>query len=326
MAQGRSLFDCTVAIANRLSQLHIIENRFKLEREIIRGRQNLRPVNSRDRAMQDILVQRQAKIFEGTPALHQGHLRAGIPFPPQLAIESDAEAAFAKGSPRFFKRPHHRQSSPVLSQKVSSNPTSDHSSKSNDPLASVEGRQKWATTLLESGAAQSQDAGATDGPRVAVSGSNDTSSTSSPQLPLTTRSGAARSQDTHRPRVAVTRSNDTSRTPSPTLSPIPPQSPSFLSCLGRRSFAALPSAFPTFRRSDGNNLHSQVHEDGNWSSDSSSSDYPLDESSGSRLQRASFIPDVNGRFKELGLSSDEKGNADDGLKDYVDDDSPDQDA
>ena len=269
--------------------MHIIENRFKLEREIIRGRQNVRPANSRDRVLHDSLVQRQPKLFEGIPPLHQGQLRTGVPFPPQLAIESDAEAAFAKGSSRFFKR-HHHHSLSISPPKLSSSPASDNSSKSIDPLASVEGRQKWATTLLESGAAPSQDAGATHGPRVTVSGFNN-------HTPLSTR------------------------TPSPSSSPVLPQSPSFFTRLQRRSFASIPAAFSTFRRNDAN-VENRVQEDGSWSSDSSSSDYPLDESR-SHLHRTSIFPEANGCHNEL--SSDENGNADDGLKDTVDDDYPEQD-
>jgi hypothetical protein len=271
--------------------LHIIENRFKLEREITQGRQRFRPANShsRGRHIQDSVVQRQVKPSEFTPPLNQEHLRTGIPFPLQLAIESDAEAAFSKGSSRFFKRPHHHLSATPPFIMPSSTPTSDHSSKSNDPLASIEGRQRWASTLLESGAAQAQDAGATSGPRVAVSSS----------IPSSTRS------------------------PSPSPLTAPPQSPGFFTRLQRKSFASLPSAFSNFRMSDAS-VRSRPPDDGTWSSDSSSSDYPLDES-GSRLHRQhSILRDMNGRHGQL--SSDENGNADDGLRDdIVDDDYPEQD-
>jgi hypothetical protein len=268
-------------------QLHIIENRFKLEREITRGRQSVRP-RSRDRPVQDAVVQRQVRPSEATPSLQQGPLGVGTSSPPHLAIESDAEAAFAKGSPRFFKRHHHHSSPASPHDKLTSTPTSDHFYKSPDPLASVDGRQRWATTLLDSGSAHSREAGATHGPRVAIASSNHTST----------------------------------RTPSPSPPAVTSQSPSLFTRLQRRSFASLPSAFSNFRKSDAS-VQNRVPDDGTWSSDSSSSDYPLDEA-GSRLRHSPLPLDLNGGHGRN--SSEEHGNADDGLRDdvVVDDDSPPQ--
>lgn len=66
-----------------------------------------------------------------------------------------------------------------------------------------------------------------------------------------------------------------------------------------------------------------VPDDGTWSSDSSSSDYPLDESV-TRLPHSSTPPDTNEHPDRI--SSDDKGNVDDGLRDdAVDDYYPEQD-
>lgn len=225
------------------------------------------------------MVQRQVRSSEVTTSLQHGISRAGISFPSQLAIESDAEAAFAKGSSRFFKRCHHHGSPTSPADKPTSAPTSDHSSKSTDPLASIEGRQIWPAALLDSGTAHSREAGATHGPRAIVTSSNHIST----------------------------------RTSSPSSPAMSPQSSSFFTRLQRRSFASLPSAFSNFGKSDAS-VQSRVPDDGTWSSDSSCSDYPLDDA-GSRLRHSPLPLNPNERNNQL--SSEETGNADDGLRDDV---------
>ncbi|KAF8529014.1 patatin-domain-containing protein [Hysterangium stoloniferum] len=188
-------------------KIHIIENRSKLEREIIRGRQGARQPTSRDRPTQDNLLPRHLKASRDVSPSSAAVTKGNTPFPNDLPIESDAEASFEKGSPRFFKRQHRR------SRGVS--PSAD----------------------------KYQDAGAQYGLRTATP---DASSFHSP-----------------------TQIRSRSRSP-------PAQSSSFFSRLHRRSLASIPTSFGGFRKSDPN-LQLQSRDDGAWSSDSSSSDYPLDE-------------------------------------------------
>ncbi|KAF8592347.1 patatin-domain-containing protein [Ramaria rubella] len=260
---GRERLEEMMKVGQRVTwpKLHIIENRFKLEREITRGRQNLRQVTSRDRPAQDSVIPR-AKYSQNTSSSPQPYFRAGVPSLSQLPIESDAEAAFAKGSPRFFKRHHHRPASPH--NQSSSFSASVHSNHSEDPPVSIEGRQTWASTLPEIGATQPQDA------------SLPQASSPSPSPPVNTS----------------------------------PQSPSLFSRLQKRSFASLPSPFSTFRWSE-SSVRSQARDDGTWSSDSSSSDYPMDEPE-LRIRHPSVLPDAD--VHRDSNSSDENDKADDGLR------------
>lgn len=265
----------------------MIENRFRLEREITRGRQSLRlatHMRGRDRLVQD-MISSQTKLAEGTSSPAQASGRGAVPFPAQLSIESDAESSFAKGSPRFFKRHHnhhhhHHPASPPCGR-ASPVSTSGRSTQVNshaDPLTSRENQQRWATTLLESGNAESRETRTTQTQRVGQS-----------QLSI--------------------------RTPSPPqgLPYTPLRSPSFFSRLRKQSFATLPSSFSGFRRSNAS-IRSQPRDDDTWSSDSSSSEYRLDESE-RRLRHPSII--LDGDASREKVSSDEYGNADDELRDDV---------
>jgi len=201
-------------------KIHIIENRSKLEREIIRGRQSVRQPTSRDRTTQDNLLPRYLKASRDVSPSSGAVPKGGTPFPNDLPIESDAEASFEKGSPRFFKRQHRR------SRAVS--PSTD----------------------------KHQDDGAQYGLRIS----------------------APDASPSHSP----THMRSRSRSP-------PPQSSSFFSRLHRSSLASIPASFGGFRKSDPS-LQTPSRDDGAWSSDSSSSDYPLDDAE-VRVRRPSLLLD-----------------------------------
>ncbi|KZS97703.1 patatin-domain-containing protein [Sistotremastrum niveocremeum HHB9708] len=80
-------------------KLHMIENRFRIEREILRGRQEVRKALQRDRPGPDT---EDARSFgRVTPVLGQPWSHSGVE---ELPIESEAERDFAKGAQRFFKK------------------------------------------------------------------------------------------------------------------------------------------------------------------------------------------------------------------------------
>ncbi|GJJ07455.1 hypothetical protein Clacol_001657 [Clathrus columnatus] len=138
-------------------KLHIIENRFKLEREIIRGRQSVRQPRQRDRFISNA----EPSVVPSKEETSLASLVNDLPSSEELAIDSDAEASFEKGSPRFFKQ--RKQSSTNRGD-----PTKAQVKISNDPLVSSNNRQRWAAALLDSGVSEIPETGTTEGPRTAV--------------------------------------------------------------------------------------------------------------------------------------------------------------
>lgn len=153
----------------------------------------------------------------------------------EMAIESDAEASFEKGSPRFFKR-RKQNSLPA-----NSNNADSRINTLNDPLVYPETRKQWASNLLGSGICEDPDEKlkAGKGPPVVA--------------------------------------QDESSSPSPPLSsPDATHGHTLFSRFRKGSLAALPSAFTSFRKRK-MNTQSQIGDGESWSSDSSSSDHPLND-------------------------------------------------
>jgi len=120
-------------------KLHMIENRFRLEREILRGRQFVRRAfRSGDKTPlpKDLLLSQGSASAAGPS---EGPLNISLlTSHRQLSIESDAETAFARGEDKFFKKRHHL-------------PPKSPATSSHDPLANTVRRRNWATSLLSAG-------------------------------------------------------------------------------------------------------------------------------------------------------------------------------
>jgi len=131
-------------------KIHMIENRMKLEREIIKGRQSVRKatrLNAESKDVRQPLPGKDGRTF--------------LKPPDALPIESEAEQEFAEGSQRFFKRPRGSsrtnllrgaigQSSAVENKQNSTNLQFPRSQEANsDEDAETEAKQA-ATALLPS--------------------------------------------------------------------------------------------------------------------------------------------------------------------------------
>ncbi|KIJ56666.1 hypothetical protein M422DRAFT_22815 [Sphaerobolus stellatus SS14] len=171
---SREKLEDMIHIGQRVTwpRIHIIENRARLEREIFHGRQGIRQSRSRERTTQDIL---QARRSSGVTPIRRSSS-------PDLPIESDAEAAFTKGSTRFFKT-RSRQQTHSRSQSLTHSETA--SDPAGDPLVSPESRRRLARTLLESEIVEPGEAGTNHGPRLTMP-SPSNANTPATQLPRPT--------------------------------------------------------------------------------------------------------------------------------------------
>lgn len=125
--------------ASRLNwhiQLHMIENRFRIEKQILLGRQIVhRAYKSKSRTdsheprhllLQKTMPETSSRPQENSPSLSPPPSGSELP----LSVDTDAEAAFARGS-RFYRRGR-------TSKNVSPN-----GSRDKDPLNSHIRRRKW---------------------------------------------------------------------------------------------------------------------------------------------------------------------------------------
>lgn len=135
-------------------KLHMIENRAKIEKKILLGRQAVRR-SSRTRLPRGSLAEPRSLLLHSEQRSSDHSAPRQSPSPPQtgsdrpLSVDTDAEAAFARGSRWFFKRG--RASTPNLRGFVKE----DNSSL--DPLASPRIRRKWASDLLDASRSGSMD-------------------------------------------------------------------------------------------------------------------------------------------------------------------------
>lgn len=135
-------------------KLHMIENRAKIEKKILLGRQDLRR-SSRARVPRGSLLEPRSPLLHLEQQSSELSAPHQSPSPPQtgsdrpLSVDTDAEAAFARGSRWFFKRG--RASTSNLRSFVKE----DNSSL--DPLTSSTIRRKWASDLLDDSRSGSMD-------------------------------------------------------------------------------------------------------------------------------------------------------------------------
>lgn len=132
----------------------MIGNRAKIEKKILLGRQAVRR-SSRTRLPRGSLAEPRSLLLHSEQRSSDHSAPHQSPSPPQtgsdrpLSVDTDAEAAFARGSRWFFKRG--RASTPNLRGFVKE----DNSSL--DPLASPRIRRKWASDLLDGSRSGSMD-------------------------------------------------------------------------------------------------------------------------------------------------------------------------
>lgn len=126
----------------------MIENRAKIEKQIFIGRQYIRKFMRGRSALPEARSTLLQRPSQGpTPELHLPPLSLS---PPQtgsenpLSVDTDAEAAFLRGSRWFFRRGHANPSSSLTSGAA----TPLDSGSSQDPLRSATIRRKWTSELL----------------------------------------------------------------------------------------------------------------------------------------------------------------------------------
>lgn len=124
-------------------QLHMIENRSRIEKQIFLGRQYIRTaLRGRGR-----LLERQGSVLLHPDALNRVASSSRGLSPPQtssdhpISVDPDAEAAFSRGSRWFFKRGHPRPSPSPETLTVEED-------SADDPLRSPSIRRKWTSELL----------------------------------------------------------------------------------------------------------------------------------------------------------------------------------
>ncbi|RDB22700.1 hypothetical protein Hypma_010146 [Hypsizygus marmoreus] len=121
-------------------KLHMIENRAKIEKQIFLGRQYIRNC-LRGRSAQSTPLQKPdaASVDPHIPPKSLSpHTSSDRP----MSVDTDAEAAFSRGSSWFFKRGH-ANGSPSPASGAATPVDSAH-----DPLRSPAIRRKWTTELL----------------------------------------------------------------------------------------------------------------------------------------------------------------------------------
>jgi len=121
----------------------MIENRAKIEKQVHIGRQYVR-TSLRGRPPRP--EPRSTLVDSTSPNLHKPLSSISPPNTDSehpLSVDTDAEAAFIRGSRWFFKRGHAK-----LSPLTSGATTPQHSSSSRDPLRMPAIRRKWTSELL----------------------------------------------------------------------------------------------------------------------------------------------------------------------------------
>jgi hypothetical protein len=131
-----------------ISQLHMIGNRARIEKQILFGRQYVR-TSSRKRTPRS--EARSLLLDNTTPNPRPDpHMLVKSLSPPNtdsenpISVDTDAEDAFNRGSSWFFRRGHARASPPATSGAT----TPQHRSSTRDPLRMPGIRRKWTSELL----------------------------------------------------------------------------------------------------------------------------------------------------------------------------------
>jgi hypothetical protein len=271
---------CDSILINALSKLHLIENRFRIEHQIFRGRQAVRQAllaKEKDRPTSDVDAGLPSAAAHAGPSSNETSVK--VPWPAlsvsHLPIESDAERSFASGAQKFFKKGHHgkhdkARSEPTKSEDTGGSPTPEDIGKSEDPLVSPKKRKKWASNVLRKESGDAEESG-----QVAEAGAPVSSTRSN----KAGRSGLAsmftapqvNAQGLEVPAPSASSSQPQEGRPTPT------RSSSFLSRIREASFS---SPFATFRSHKTSTSRARSPfsfrdrpEDGEeWSSDSLSED------------------------------------------------------
>lgn len=144
-------------------KLHILENRYRIEQQIMLGRQAVRRAIRRVRSNRTptdtdgvINDSTAPKPLQGTRLPGAG---ASTTIEPPLAMDTDAEKAFADGTAWYFRRGR-----PIVNDVVesgTSTPDDAGYTSTTDPLRSPILRRKWASDLLESRGSPEEDIPAT---------------------------------------------------------------------------------------------------------------------------------------------------------------------
>jgi len=129
-------------------KLHMIENRAKVEKQILYGRQYIRRVLRGRVALPQSRSMLLRRPNSPVPSFDP-RIPPLAPSPPQssseqpMSVDTDAEAAFSRGSRWFFKRGHaHASPSPA------SGASTPNGGPIQDPLRSPTIRRKWTSELL----------------------------------------------------------------------------------------------------------------------------------------------------------------------------------
>jgi len=133
-------------ISSFCDQLHMIENRGRIEKQIFLGRQYIRTaLRGRGRLPERLgstLLYPDALTLNAVASSSRGLSPPQTNSDHPISVDPDAEAAFSRGSRWFFKRGHPR-SSPSPPETVTLEEGSDA-----DPLRSPTIRRKWTSELL----------------------------------------------------------------------------------------------------------------------------------------------------------------------------------
>lgn len=131
-----------------LSKLHMIENRYRIEQQIMLGRRAVRRAIQRVRSNQSP-TDTDGVINDGTPPKPFAGKRLSCVVEPPLAIDTDAERAFTNnGTAWYFRRG--RPNIKDAAESGMSTPGDAEYTSATDPLRSPVFRRKWASDLLES--------------------------------------------------------------------------------------------------------------------------------------------------------------------------------
>lgn len=132
-------------------KLHMIENRYRIEKQILLGRQSVRRAVQRARPSPGA-ADTESIIANGIN-LSQSITGTKLPVAimdtePPLPMDTDTESAFAdKGTAWYFRRG--RPATTVSVESGESTPRGDGFLNNNDPLRSPTLRRKWASDLLD---------------------------------------------------------------------------------------------------------------------------------------------------------------------------------
>jgi len=185
-------------------KLHMIENRMRLEKQILLGRQAIRKQIRKSTRGPLIDRQRRENGHPSIPGRSPSPPATGSDMP--LSVDTDAEAAFANGSRWFFKRGH----APVS---PSNSDTSGPREGRVDPLRAAALRRKWAELLHPPSNGPVQDNYYTQTPRPSLATAKRNNSgffgslparlrtTSFPNLSIPTFSRAGNAADMQQPRT-----------------------------------------------------------------------------------------------------------------------------